>query len=136
MARLPTFLSVEYESDFRVGDKGISNGRAEATSKNWEKFWRIWSDYCKPLGIEPYLEEVDFQTKMRVATGFSGRVRKGSHGRGKQVQVGTVRAELRGVNSKIALDTGRQPLHQPGSNNKYILPLQRMLKGLENKDPP
>ena len=63
LARLTPFLRVEYESDFRVGDKGISNGRVEATSENREKFWRFWRAYCKPLGIEPYLEEVDFQTK-------------------------------------------------------------------------
>ena len=92
--------------------------------------------YCKPFVIDPYLEEVDFQTKTRVATVFSGRVRKGSHGRGKQLQVGTVRAALGGVNANISLETGLQPLHQPGSNNKYILPLQHMLKVFENKGPP
>ena len=51
------------------------------------------------------------------------------------LQVGTVRAELRSVNAKIDLDKGQQPLHQPGSNNKYILPLQHMLKRFENKNP-
>ena len=73
---------------------------------------------------------------MSVATGFTGRVQKGSHGHGKQVQVGTVRAALGGVKAKIALNTGRQTLHRPGSNNKYIRTLQHMLKGFENKDPP
>ena len=61
---------------------------------------------------------------------------KVSHVRGKQVQVGTVRAELGGVNAKISLRTGQQTLHQPGSNDKYILLLQHMLKEFENKDPP
>ena len=63
-------------------------------------------------------------------------MRKVSHRCGKQVQVWTVCAELGGVNVKIALGTGWQPLHQPGSNYKYILPIQHMLKGFENKDPP
>ena len=103
---------------------------------NRKRFWRFWRAYFKPLGIDPYLDELDFQTKTRVETGFAGRVRKDRHGRGKQVQVGTVRASLESVNTNIALDVGRQPLHQPGSNNKYILPLQHMLKGFENKDPP
>ena len=70
-----------------------------------------------PFGIDPYLEEVDFQTKTRVATGFAGRVWKGSHGHRKQVQVGTVCAALVGAKEKIALETGRQPLHQPRSKN-------------------
>ena len=83
LARLPPFLHVEYESDFRVWEKGISDGRVEATSKNREKFWRFWRAYFKPVGIYPYLEEVYLQTKTRVATVFSGRVCKGSHSRGK-----------------------------------------------------
>ena len=63
-------------------------------------------------------------------------MRKGSHGRGKQVQILIVLAALVGVNAKISLYTGRQSLHKPGSNDKYILPLQHMLAGFENKDPP
>ena len=90
----------------------------EATSENRETFWGFLHAYCKPLGIDPYLEEVDFQTKTKVATGFAGHVQKGIHDLVKQVQFGTVRAALGGVNAKIALDTGQQPLHQPGSNNK------------------
>ena len=106
----------------------------ESTSENGEKFWRFWRAYCKPLGIDPYLEEVGFQTKTRVATKCAGRMQKVRHGRGKQVQVGTVRAALVGVNANIALDTGQKPIHQSGSNNKYILPLQHMLKGFEKKN--
>ena len=134
--RLLPFLLVEYESVFQVGYKGISDGIVEATLGDRKNFLGFWRAYFKPLRIDPYLEEVDFQTKTRVATGFAGRVRKGSHGLEKQVQVGTVCAALRGINMKISLDTGRQPLHQPWSNDKYILPLQHMSKGFENKDPP
>ena len=70
LARLLLSIHVEYKSDFRVRDKGISDGRVEATFANRETFWRLWCAYCKPLGIDPYLEEVDFQIKTRVATGF------------------------------------------------------------------
>ena len=129
MSGLPPFLRVEYKIDFRVGDKGVSDGRFEVTSENRENLWRFCRAYCKPLGIAPYLDEVDFQTKTRLATGFSGRMQKGSHCRLKEVKVRTVRAALGGVNANIALDTGRQPLHQHGSNDKYTLLLQHMLKG-------
>ena len=88
---IPPFLRVEYESDFNVGGELISDEIVEANSENREKFWRFWRAYCKTLGIDPYLEEVDLQTKKRVAAGFVGRVRKCSHGRVKQVKVGTVR---------------------------------------------
>ena len=82
------------------------------------------------------MEEVNFQIKTRSVTGFAGRVQKSSHSRGKQVQVGTVSASLRGVNTKIDLDTGQQPLHEPGSNDKYIIPIEHIIKRFENKDPP
>ena len=108
----------------------------EATLANRGKFWRFWRAYRKPLGLDPYLEKVNFQTKTRVTTGFEGRKQKGSHVRGKQIQVGTVREAIGGDNAKIYLDTWRKPLHQPVPNDKYILPLQYIIKGFENKDPP
>ena len=88
------------------------------TSANREMFWRFWCAYFKPLRIDPYLEEVYFQTKTRVETGFSGHMKKGRRGRGKHIKVGTVREAIEGVNTKIDLNTGRQPLHQPGSIDK------------------
>ena len=111
LSRLQPFLCLYYESYFWVGYKGISYGRVKVTLLNREKFWRFWCAYCKPLGIDSYFEEVDFQTKTMVATGFSVHVRKSSHGHGKQVQVRILHSSLGGVNTKIALDTGRQPLH-------------------------
>ena len=82
------------------------------------------------------MEEVHLQTKTRVVTQFSGRVRKDSHRRGKQVQVETVCAALGSFNVNIPLDTWIQPLHQPGSDDKYTRPLQQMLKGFKNKEQP
>ena len=107
----------------------------EATSENRKTFWRFWRAYSKTLGIHQYLEEVNLQTKTRVATGSVFRVWKGSQGCGEQVQVGTVSAALGGVNVKIAQYTGQQPLHQPGPNEKYIISLLHMIKRFENKDP-
>ena len=98
------------------------------TLANTETFWRFWNEYYEPLVIDPYLEEVNFKTKIRVATGFSARVQKGFHGHGKQAQIGTVRAALVYVNAKIVLDTGQKTLHQPGSKDKCILLLQHMIK--------
>ena len=97
----------------------------------------MFGGYGVPISNHPELTHTwrksTSKPKTRVATEFAGLVRKGSRFRGKQVQVGTVRAALGGVNANIVLDTGRQPLHQPGSNYKYILPLQHMLKGFEKK---
>ena len=45
-----------------------------------------------------------------------------------------VRAGLGGVNTTIALETGRQPLHQQDGKH-YIKPIQHMLTGFSNFDP-
>ena len=83
VAKLPPFLRVEYESDLRVWYKSIYNGIVEETSANRETFWKFWRSYCKPLGIDPYLEKANFQTKTRFVTGLAGRVRNCTHSRGK-----------------------------------------------------
>ena len=105
----------------------------EATSEIRERFWRHWCNYCGPLRIDPYLDEESFQEKIRTAT---GRVRKSRYGHGRQVKTGSVRAALVGVNAKISLDTGCQPLHEDGAIEKYVFPIQHMLKGFEREDPP
>ena len=110
LARLLPFLCIEYNSDFWFGYKRISDVRMEATLDHRGSLWRLCRVYCKPLGIDPNLEETDFQTKIRFATGFSVHMRKGSQARGKQVHVGTVYAALGGVNANISLDKGRQSL--------------------------
>jgi len=63
---------------------------------------------------------------------FVGRLRKGR--RGKAVGARSVRAGLGGVNTTIALDTGRQPLHQADGKH-YIAQVQHMLAGFKNFDP-
>ena len=64
---------------------------------------------------------------------FAGRLRKGK--RGKPVGTGHVRAGLGGVGTTIAMDTGRQPFHQVDGQH-YIKPIQHMLAGFKNFDPP
>ncbi|KAL7535678.1 hypothetical protein ACHAXR_009954 [Thalassiosira sp. AJA248-18] len=54
--------------------------------------------------------------------------------RGRPVGAAHVRAGLGGVNTTIALDTGRQPFHQLDGEH-YIKPIQRMLAGFKNFDP-
>ena len=104
----------------------------EATCEAREKVWREWTDYCDDLEVPPYLDKVDFRDVARVSTMFGGRIRKGK--RGRAVGAGHVRAGLGHVNTQIALDTGRQPLHQRDGQH-YIKPIQHMLAGFKNFDP-
>ena len=104
----------------------------EATSDARERVWEQWKAYCKDYGVRPYLDGEDFETIARISTGFGAKVRCGK--RGAPVSAGMVRAGLGGVNTTIALDTGRQPLHQTDGKH-YIKPIQLMLAGFKNFDP-
>ena len=117
---------------FRIADKGITNGRVEAASEARERVWRQWKAYCKNYGVCPYLDGEDFQAIARISTGFGALVRCGK--RGAPISAEMVRAGLDGVNTTIALDTGRQPLHQADGKH-YIKPIQLMLAGFRNFDP-
>jgi len=105
----------------------------EATSENRKKVWKEWTAYCDHVGVTPYLDNCDFRTVARVATMFGGRLRKGR--RRKAVSAGTVRAGLGGVNTTIALDTGRQPIHQQDGEH-YIKPVHHMLADFKKINPP
>ena len=130
-----------FRLSFVLSTKMISDlGTKTSRMGEWKQLRRIGKSFggsgvpiVNPSELTHNRRNLIYKPKTRVATGFAGCVWKGSHSRGKQVQVGIVRAALGGVNVKIALYTGRQPIHQPGSNEKYILPLQLLLKGFEKK---
>ena len=63
---------------------------------------------------------------------FGGHIGKGKIG--KAVSVGMVRAGLGGVNMTIAMEKGKQPLHQLDRKH-CIKPIQYMMAGFGNYDP-
>ena len=63
---------------------------------------------------------------------FTGQVRKVKQGR--TVSTGTVRAALGDINMPIALEIGKQTLHQIEGQHD-INPIQNMLTGFKNFDP-
>jgi len=79
-------LSGRYASDFHVADEGSHTGRVVATSKGRETCWSRWLTYVAPMGVEPFLQDTPFTIRVRLLTGFAGRVRTGYYGQGKQIQ--------------------------------------------------
>ena len=63
---------------------------------------------------------------------FLGRVQKGKKGR--PLGAGTVRSALRGINTPIALEKGKQPLHQIDGDH-YIKTIQNIMAGFKTFDP-
>ena len=114
-----------FKSDAQTTDAGTTNGQVEVTTEAWDKVWSKWAAYYKYLGVHPYLDRCNFNTITQVATMCRSRIRKGY-----PVDTGSVRAGVGGINTTIALDTGRQPLHQHDGKH-YIKTIQHMLTGFK-----
>ncbi len=91
-----------------------------ATTKNRALHWGHWTNYVRPLGLDPYLQGVGYTTQVRVLTGFSAHLRRGGYGREKQVQAGTVVGALTAIGQEIALACEENPTKVFGSDK--ILP--------------
>jgi hypothetical protein len=87
------------------------------------------------MGVDPYLQEAPFTVRVRLLTGFAGRVRTGYYGRGKQVQAGSVSSAITAIGQTIALSTNTNPTKIIGSE-KLLPRLQQMLDGFHKADPP
>ena len=81
----------------------------------------------------PRLYGEDFEIFARMATRFRGKIRCGKRKAG-QVGARMVRAGLGDIPTKIALDTGQQPLHQKDDTH-YTKSIQLMLAGFSKFDP-
>ena len=114
--RLPVELQNCHESDFRLADDAYFTGRVVATTKNWATHWEHWSQYVQPLGLDPYLQGVQYIDRVRALTGFAADVRTGNYGRGKRVQSGMVIGALTPVGQEISLAYGENTTKLMGIN--------------------
>ena len=87
------------------------------------------------MGVDPYLQDTPFTTRVRLLSGFAARVRTGYYGRGKQVQAGSVSGAITSVGQEISLATNTNPTKIVGSD-KLLPRLQQMLDGFRKADPP
>jgi len=106
-----------------------------ASTKGRESCWGRWASYVGPVGVDPYLQDTPFTIRVRLLSGFAGRVRTGYYGRGQQVQAGSVSSAITAVGQAIALATNTNPTKIVGSD-KLLPRLQQMLDGFRKADPP
>lgn len=108
----------------------------DATAKTRDSHWRHWCATVKPLGVDPYLQNVPFKRKVRCLTIFAGLVRKGYfNNKRKQVRATTVASALTAVGTTCALAHEVNPTKTKGSD-KFLPRIQQMLEGLGKQDPP
>jgi hypothetical protein len=131
---LPLHHKNDYARDFRLADEGYYAGQVAANTKNRTTHWGHWTNYVRPLGLDPYLQGIGYTTRLHVLTGFAARVRCGAYGRGKRVQAGTVVGALTAVGQEIALACGENPTKVLGSD-KILPQLQQIYDGWRKEDP-
>jgi hypothetical protein len=87
------------------------------------------------MGVDPFLQDTPFTNRVRLLTGFAGRVQTGYYGQGKQIQAGSVSSAIKAINQVIALATNTNPTKIVGPD-KLLPRLQQMLDGFRKADPP
>ena len=97
--------------------------------------WQNWCAYVKHMGVDPYLQQVPYATRVQCLTGFAARTRTGFYGYGRQVQSSTVTGAITAVGQTIALACNKNPTKILGSE-KFLPALQIMLDGYTKADPP
>jgi hypothetical protein len=85
--------------------------------------------------LDPFLQGVQYMTKVRVLTWFTARVCRGLYRRGKRVQTETVVGTLTAVGQEVTLACGENPTKVTGS--KKLLPrLAQIYDGWCKEDTP
>jgi hypothetical protein len=87
------------------------------------------------MGVDPFLQDTPFTNRVRLLTGFVGRVRTGYYGQGKQIQAGSVSSAITAIGQAIALATNTNPTKKLGSD-KLLSRLQQMLDDFRKAVPP
>ncbi len=85
--------------------------------------------------MDPFLQGIEYMTRVRITTGFAACVRQGYYGRGKRVATGTVVGAITAIGQEIALVCGTNPTKVTGS--KKILPrIAQTFNGWRKEDSP
>ncbi len=132
---LPLEHKSDYAGDFRIADAGYYAGRVVGTTQNRQTRWTNWTSYVQPLGLDPFIQGVDYTTQVRALTGFAAHVRQGYYGRGKRVATGTVTGAITAVGQAITLVCGTNPTKVAGSE-KLLPRIAQTLDGWRKEDPP
>ena len=135
MDPLQTFQRSEYEGYFSATDAAFQNGRVDSTQKVRKICWKNWCSFVRPLGMEPWIQDVTCQQQVRCLTCFVACVRLGLYGQGKQVAIGTVSGALSAVGTTVALAYEGNPARAQGE--KILVPrLSQMMEVCRKEDPP
>ena len=130
--RVPAFQRHLYEADFHSADEAFRNARVEETASKRAKHYAKWTEYVRPLRLEPDLSNADYIQQQRALSGFAARVRNGLYS-GRVVQAGSASGALTAVGTTIALDRGVNPTKLQGTE-KFTPRLGQVIAGWRKGD--
>jgi len=132
---LPRIFQHTYESDVHAADEGFLHGRVTVTTQAQATHWRNWLAYVRPLGVDPFLQDTPYTTRVCCLSRYAARVRRGGYGHGCTVQSDTVSAALSTVGKEITLACNTNPIKLSGSENLHPQ-LGQILDGWQKTDGP
>ncbi len=124
-----------YAGDFNLADEAFCAGQLEATAKGRAARWQHWCAYVRPMGVDPYLQQVPFSKTVQCLTGFAARTRTGYYGKGQKVQSSSVTSTITAIGQAISLACNNNPTKVAGSD-KFIPAIQVMVDGYTKANPP
>jgi hypothetical protein len=102
---------------------------------NRKKYWGHWKTYAASKGVNPYLQDTNFSTQIRLLSRFIAQMHTGYYGKGNHVKNCTVSSALTAVGQTILLACDSNPTKVMGS--ECLLPqLQLMLDKFRKVDQP
>ena len=126
---------MDVASNILLAWRAIASGVVAKTTQTREKYWNHWSSYASVCGIDPFLpDDIPALERNIIVTAFAARVRTGSYGRGAQIRVQGVTDALASISKTIELAGQQSPIYR--ADQKYTLPIERMVEGLRREDPP
>ena len=114
--------------------QAIDTGVTTQATKYQEKYWKAWQRYAATWNIDPFLQGCDQIDIIIVVTYFAARFRKYYYSKGVQIKVTTVAKALSSITTSIYL-VGKFYTFKL-TEDKYILPVIRLIVGLRRNNPP
>jgi len=87
------------------------------------------------LVLDPFIQGIEYTTRVCTLTGFAARVWQGLFGKGKRVATGMVVGAITAIGQEVVLVCRQNPTKIAGSN-KLLPRLSQTFDGWQKEDPP
>ena len=118
-----------------LADEAFCAEWLDATINMREMCWQNWCSYVKHLGVDPYLHQVPYTTRVQCLMEFAAWTRTGFYRHGRQVQSSTVTGPIMAIGQTVALACNENPTKVIGSDKFFPVLQIMLLEGYTNTDP-